>query len=174
MPETVWATTRRLYIVFGLAAVIIIAADQLTKEWIRTTLDVGEVFFQAGIFRIMHAMPNTGSAFGLFQGYTSILSVISIIFLLVMLLYVVFFSRYLPALNRPVPWLAIGLIFGGAAGNLIDRLNSQLGGVTDFISVGWFPVFNVADSAITVGGVLLGVYLIFFSDLLKSGDGPGD
>jgi signal peptidase II len=173
MSEITSAPGKRLYIIFSLAVIIIVAADQLTKGWIRATLDIGEVFFQLGIFRIIHGVPNTGSAFGFFQGYTFALSIVSIVFLVILLLYVLFFSRRLPALNRTAVWLALGLIFGGAAGNLIDRLNPSLGGVTDFISVGWFAVFNVADSAITVGGLLLGVYVVFFSDVLKSGDNQG-
>jgi signal peptidase II len=170
MSEIIAAPGKRLYVIFSLAAVIVVAADQLTKEWIRATLDVGEVFFQLGIFRIIHGVPNTGSAFGMFQGYTFALSIVSIAFMVLLLLYVLFFCRRLPALNRAAVWLALGLIFGGAAGNLIDRLSPSLRGVTDFISVGWFPIFNVADSAITVGGLLLGVYVVFFSDALKAGN----
>ena len=168
MPENISAPDKRRFIIFFITAAIVIAADQLTKAWIRANLDLGEVYFQLGIFRILRSTPNTGSAFGLFQGHMSVLSIVAIIFIVLLLAYIFYFCRRFPELNHFPVWLAISLIFSGAAGNLIDRLGSAGTGVTDFISVGWFPVFNVADSAITVGGVLLAVWLLFFSDFLRA------
>jgi signal peptidase II len=60
----------------------------------------------------------------------------------------------------------MGLILGGAVGNIVDRI--RLGSVVDFISVGWWPVFNLADSAISVGVTALAAYLIFIGDDLPA------
>ncbi len=97
---------------------------------------------------------NSGAAFGSFQNGNSVFTVLAILVILAIL-------YYYPRVD-PGDWtlrLAMGLQLGGASGNLIDRL--QMGRVTDFISIGTFPVFNLADSAISVGVVvlLLGVWL---------------
>ena len=63
-------------------------------------------------------------------------------------------------------WSALGLILGGITGNLIDRLRyllHQVGGITDFISIGWWPPFNIADSAIVVGAILVAYSLLFLA-----------
>jgi signal peptidase II len=67
------------------------------------------------------------------------------------------YAQHLPN-RRLIVQVSIGLIEGGALGNVIDRL--RLGYVVDFIQVGWWPVFNLADSAISVGAVMLAVYLL--------------
>jgi len=155
MPGIRALPARWRYPLFFVSAALIIVADQLSKIWIRAALDIGEVFFQAGIFSIVRVVPNTGSAFGLFAGHTAVLSVISAVFIVLMLAMLVYFHRRIPSLDRRLVWLALGLIMGGTAGNLIDRLSPHLAGVTDFISVGWWPTFNLADSAITVGAIIL-------------------
>lgn len=170
MPETNVLPARWRYSLFFVPAALIIAADQFSKIWVRSTLDIGEVFFQAGIFSIVRVAPNTGSAFGLFQGQTAVLSVVSAIFIVLLLGLLVYFHRRIPSLERRLPWLALGLIMGGTAGNLIDRLSPHLGGVTDFISVGWWPTFNVADSAITVGAITLAVSVLFGGGWQTAGD----
>ena len=97
---------------------------------------------------------NTGVAFGMFQGKGTLFSIVAIIVSIAIV-------YYFPRIPRE-DWtlrLAMSLQMGGALGNLIDRVTQ--GHVTDFISVGNFPVWNIADSCITVGVVilLLGVYL---------------
>jgi len=149
----------RILLVF-LPAVLVLTADQFTKVWIRSNLLIGETFFEAGIFSITRISPNTGAAFGLFQGGTVILTAVSFLFIILFLLYVFVFYCHFSSLDTSLNNLALGLIFGGTVGNLIDRLNNSLGGVTDFISVGWWPSFNVADSAITVGAVLLALSIL--------------
>jgi signal peptidase II len=93
---------------------------------------------------------NTGIAFGLFKGANALIAALTA-------LVVVFVARYLRALptERLLLRFALSLLLAGAAGNLIDRL--RLGYVTDFIAVGSFARFNVADSAVTVGMLLLAV-----------------
>ncbi len=101
---------------------------------------------------------NTGVAFGLFQ-QMPLLFLFTSTLITLGLLYA--YHIYLP---NQVPWvqLAVGLILGGAVGNIIDRV--RLGWVVDFISIGWWPVFNLADSAIVVGVISLTGYLFFFGD----------
>tara|TARA_B100000029_G_scaffold181257_1_gene178932 strand:+ start:220 stop:702 length:483 start_codon:yes stop_codon:yes gene_type:complete len=127
--------------------------DQVTKAIIRSSLSLGDSWPEEGIFRIVHGL-NTGSAFGLFAGFTNLLVVASIIGIVFILF--VFLKQ-----NNSVIWLrlSLGLIVGGALGNLFDRVKD--GAVVDFISVGWWPAFNIADSSISVGMCLLLVTMLF-------------
>jgi signal peptidase II len=134
---------------------LVLTADQLTKVWLRSHLLIGETLCEAGIFSITRVTPNTGAAFGLFRGGAPVLIIVAFIFIILFLLYAFVFYRHFSSLDSNWNNLAFGLSLGGTVGNLIDRLNTSLGGVTDFISIGWWPSFNVADSAITVGAVLL-------------------
>ena len=127
--------------------------DQVTKAIIRSSLSLGDSWPEEGIFRIVHGL-NTGSAFGLFAGFTNLLVVASIIGIVFILF--VFLKQ-----NNSVIWLrlSLGLIVGGALGNLFDRVKD--GAVVDFISVGWWPAFNIADSSISIGmGLLLVTMLL--------------
>ncbi len=129
----------------------LIALDQWTKSLVRENLVLNEfwmpVEWLAPYLRIVN-WHNTGAAFGIFQGMNSVFMVLAIVIIALILIYFPmipaddFFFR-----------LALSLQMAGAAGNLIDRL--YRGYVTDFISVGRFPVFNVADSCITLGVVVL-------------------
>jgi signal peptidase II len=97
---------------------------------------------------------NTGSAFGLFQQHTNILILASIVGLGV--LFYIYWAYYMP---RSLFRISLGLQLGGAFGNLLDRV--LYGRVTDFIKIGPWPVFNVADSAVVVGMIIL-VWLLAF------------
>ena len=136
---------------------LIIFADQLSKAWIRANLAIGQSIFEVGFFRITH-LNNTGAAFGLFQNHTLVLTIIGIIGAIAILFCAFLSRRYLPYVDNMPGKLALGLVFGGTIGNLIDRL--RLGRVTDFIDVGFWPTFNVADSAVTVGVILLAVTIL--------------
>ena len=110
-----------------------------------------------GIFQIVHGT-NTGSAFGLFAGFTNLLIVASVLGIGAVLYY---FHRQG---SRVITLrIALGLIVGGAVGNLFDRVRA--GEVVDFISVGWWPSFNIADSAISVGMFLL-IFTMLFGERL--------
>jgi signal peptidase II len=142
----------RDYLILFLISGIIVGLDQWTKWIIRTNLAVGEMWMPldwlAPYARIVHWY-NTGVAFGLFQGQGQIFTVLALVVAAVILYY---YPR-IPD-NDWVLRIALGMQLAGALGNLVDRLT--VGHVTDFISVGEFPVFNVADSSITVGvGILL-------------------
>ena len=137
-----------------LTIVVVFIADQLTKFAIKGTLRLGESWPAEGLIRITHGA-NTGTAFGLLPNQTLFLifaSIIAIGFL------VYFYRAY--ALPRPILRLAIGLQLGGAFGNLFDRV--AFGAVTDFIDVGWWPIFNIADSSICVGMATLIIVLLLF------------
>jgi len=151
-------------VLFFPAALLVVIADQLTKLWIRSSLEVGETLWEAGIFQISR-IENTGSSFGLFRGHLLTLTIVAIVGIAFILVYtLILYPRFFPP-NRLLGKLALGLILGGTIGNLIDRIcslvaPSQFGGVTDFIGVGWWPAFNVADSAIVVGAILFAYSLL--------------
>jgi signal peptidase II len=150
---------RRGILPFSLAALGVVIADQLTKFWISSTLQEGQSLFEAGIFKIVRFSPNTGAAFGLFQGRSLLLAIVALFGIALLLTYAFAVRRRFPPLDNLLGWTALGLILGGITGNLIDRL--RFGGVTDFISVGWWPAFNIADSSIVVGAILVACSLLF-------------
>lgn len=145
-------TIKKYFPLFGIATVIIVL-DQLSKGYIRTHLALGDMWspweWLTPYARIVHWY-NTGVAFGMFQGLGQIFKYLS---LLVAIAIIYYYPR-VPVEDWSLR-IAMGLQLGGAVGNLLDRIFNN-GMVTDFISVGNFPVFNIADSSITVGvGVLL-------------------
>jgi signal peptidase II len=129
----------------------LIALDQWTKSLVRQNLVLNEfwtpVEWLAPYVRIVN-WHNTGAAFGIFQGMNNVFVVLAIV---IITLIVIYFPM-IPA-DDYFFRLALSLQLAGAAGNLIDRL--YRGYVTDFVSIGRFPVFNVADSCITMGVVVL-------------------
>ena len=148
--------------VFGCVGLLVILVDQLSKTWIRDNLAWGQSTFDAGFFQILH-VHNTGAAFGIFKGYSLALIIVDIIGIIVILL-LVFVLRSRWSFLDSIPVLsAIGLVIGGTIGNLIDRLYQ--GYVTDFLDFKVWPVFNVADSAVTVGVIIIAYCLIFESGL---------
>jgi signal peptidase II len=143
---------------FFLIAALVVAADQLSKIWIRANIPIGQALFEAGFFRLIH-ITNSGAAFGLFRGYSSVFTVSALVAFVVFLLYVFVIYRKYPSFDNVSNRIAIGMMFGGTAGNLIDRL--RFGVVTDFIDLSFWPTFNIADSSVTIG-VILFVYSILF------------
>jgi signal peptidase II len=135
-------------VIFYTTAFFIVAVDQLTKLWIRSTLDIGETLWEWGIFHIIRITPNTGAAFGLFRNYQSVLAVFSAVSAVVIVIAAVYLWRRYPPLYTRMTQLVLGLLLGGTLGNLIDRLQPKLGGVTDFITISIWPSFNVADASI--------------------------
>ena len=155
-------------VVFFLTALLVVAADQLSKIWIRSNLAPGESLPETGLFRLTH-VHNTGASFGLFQDQSFTLTIIALIGIAVLLLFALLFYRRFPFLDSSLGKPALGLLLGGTVGNLIDRL--YLGYVTDFIDIGIWPVFNIADSAITVGAILF-AYSLLLSTRAKKTDLP--
>lgn len=146
----------RTYWFLFFVAGLIVALDQWTKFIVRSNLVLGETWLPHGwealypYARILHTY-NTGAAFGLFQQG-------SIVFAVLAFAVVGLIIFYYPLVSQRDWWmrLAMGMQMGGATGNLVDRLIQQ-GKVTDYISVGRFPVFNLADASITLG---VGVFLL--------------
>ena len=120
--------------------------------------------WEAGIFSIVRNQ-NTGAAFGLFQGHSFVIAIVAFVVIALVLFYVLWAHRRYPLFAGRLGWVALGLILGGILGNLIERVcnlvdPSRFVGVTDFISVGWWPSFNIADSALVVGTILLAYSLL--------------
>ena len=132
-------------------AVIVFIADQITKYIVKSNLALYESWPREGLVRITYGT-NSGTAFGLFPDQTIVLIITS--FLAIGFIYYFYRSHALPS---RVLRLAIGLQLGGAFGNLVDRV--RLGSVVDFIDVGWWPIFNVADSSIVTGICLLALII---------------
>ncbi len=156
--------------VFFFTALLVVVADQLSKVWIRSNLAIGESLFEVGFFRLIR-VHNSGAAFGLFQGQSFLLTLIALVGVVALLLYALFFHRKLPFLGNRLGKLALGLVLGGTVGNLIDRI--YLGYVTDFIDFNFWPAFNIADSAIVVGTIILAYSLICLARAGKRSDEQG-
>ena len=138
-----------------LIALVVIALDQLTKRAVQQNLALGEallVFPPREFVRIVHWV-NTGAAFGMFQGGNAVLIGLTVAITLAILIY----YQTLPE-DHLFQRICLALMVGGSIGNLIDRLT--LGYVVDFVAVGRFPVFNLADSCVTVSVILLLISMI--------------
>lgn len=136
------------------AGAVVVALDQLTKWWALRTLK--DDIIDVGIFdfRLIY---NTGASFGLGLGYGAIIGIVALLVAIGLILY----ARTVP---RRRSQLLLGLVAGGAIGNVIDRLfrgnptgteGFMRGAVVDFIDFRWWPVFNVADVAVVCGAILL-------------------
>jgi signal peptidase II len=144
-------------VVFFLTALLVVAADQLSKLWIRSNLDVAQSLPEEGPFRLTY-IHNTGASFGLFQDQSFLLTIVGFIGIVLVLFFVFLVPRRFPFLDAKLGNLALGLVLGGTIGNLVDRL--RFGHITDFIDIGIWPIFNIADSAITVGIILFAYFLL--------------
>ncbi len=134
-----------------ITVVMVVFLDRATKTFFSKILSVGEtipVIKDIFHFTLVH---NTGMAFGLFRDHGIVFIIIPII-AIALLVYNIYYYRENENLSRSYIF-AFSLIMGGAIGNLIDRI--QIGHVIDFLDFRVFPVFNVADSAITVGAVII-------------------
>jgi signal peptidase II len=139
----------------GIGAAVV-ALDQLTKTWAENALRDRTIHLFWTLQ--LNLSFNSGVAFGVGRGVTPFLVVGAVMVFIGLLAY----SRSVPSLARAV---AMGLVLGGACGNLSDRLfRGNGGGVIDFIDPQWWPVFNVADAAISCGAVLLIISTSFGSD----------
>lgn len=138
-----------------LTAALVLAADQASKATVRQHLANGgnaSVPLLGGLVRFSY-VENRGSAFGLFQNQTLFFIVVGVLVIAGILVG----QRFVPA-HRTALAICLGMQLGGAAGNLTDRVRD--GYVFDFIDLKWWPVFNVADSAIVVGVLVLAYHLL--------------
>jgi signal peptidase II len=137
-----------------LAAAIVVAilvVDQATKVWAVEDLSDGPVSI-IGTDVEFHLSRNSGGAFSLFRGFTPLLALLAIVFAFILV-------RAVRRAEDRLSVVALALVLGGALGNLCDRVfrdpSFLSGHVVDFIKLWNFPTFNVADSCITIGAVLL-------------------
>lgn len=150
--------------IFWGVALVMVVLDQLFKLWVRTNFQIGESQpVIEGWLSWTHSL-NTGAAWSMLAGQRWLLVLISIGVSGFILMMAHEFSR--EPVRRTLPLLGLGMIFGGAIGNLIDRILH--GVVTDMIDLDTpieflrtFPIFNLADSALTVGVILLAIYFLF-------------
>ena len=142
--------TRRPLLILGLVVGVVLF-DQITKALVVERL-ADEPFSIIGDTVELRLSRNPGGAFSLLTGFTPVLAVLAAIVAIVLV-------RVAQRAKDPVMVVALSLVLGGALGNLTDRVfrapGFLRGEVVDFVRVGAFPSFNVADSAITIGAVLL-------------------
>lgn len=144
-----------------LVASIVIVLDQITKEWIRATIEKYTYivpFPRLGHYFLLEHVENNGAAFGILQNQNRLLIVVALVVCTAILAY----APRIPPDQRLIR-IFLGMQLGGALGNVIDRFNH--GYVTDFLRIGipgvyYWPSFNVADSAIVVGVIGLGIMII--------------
>jgi len=156
------STGRRL-VIPGIIAAVVLIADQLTKAWVLRTWSqpgTGDIPIIDRWLELTYVQ-NTGVAFGLFSGVPQLFTVTS---LLIVTLAIRYYLKHVPPEQTGLA-ICLGLIVGGALGNVIDRI--RFGYVVDFIKTfdGRFAVFNVADSCIVVGVCLMALLLMYSDDL---------
>jgi signal peptidase II len=145
-----------------LVPIAVIAVDQITKAVVRSVLYVNESVRVLGDYVRLTYIHNEGAAFGLSVGrHSSVVFLVLAVAASALVLYLYLTTGRQERLQR----VALGLILGGALGNIIDRIRWNM--VVDFIQVGiaghYWPIFNVADSAVTVGAILLAYTYLFRS-----------
>ena len=136
-------------------ALLVVAVDQGTKQLVNATIDRNDSVNLALGFKLSNVR-NDGVAFGLLGGAGTLVLVLTLVTMAVLLGY------FAVRTNDQGAWLAIGLVMGGAAGNLIDRI--RLGAAIDFIDPPAWPAFNIADVAIVTGVFLLGLSILAVPD----------
>ncbi|HKZ51244.1 MAG TPA: signal peptidase II [Dehalococcoidia bacterium] len=140
-------------LLLGMVA-LALALDQVTKELVRTNLERGDFWPSQDWPVRVHHVTNTGAAFGILKDQTGFLIITALLGVAAILLY----YRNPPIQHLSVP-IAVGMMLGGAVGNLADRI--RLGHVTDFIDFPMWPAFNVADASIVVAvAVLIAAYTL--------------
>ena len=148
---TITPSRRHALLAVGIAAAVVLI-DQLTKHWAVNRLSGGRTVDVVGSLRF-NLTYNSGMAFSRGAGLGPVIGIVALVVIVALL-------ASLRRQGSIVSTVGLGLVIGGAIGNILDRLfrdgSGFLGGsVVDFIDLQWWPVFNVADSAITVGGIIL-------------------
>lgn len=149
-PVQAASAKHRIPIITAVIVPVIVAADQLTKRWAVSSLSGRPPRHVVWTLQ-WNLTRNSGMAFSKGQGVGPVIGVLA----LVVVLWLAWTSRKLTGV---LPSVAAGLVAGGAIGNLVDRLfrggRPLRGSVIDFIDFQWFPIFNIADMAIDIGGAL--------------------
>jgi signal peptidase II len=150
---------------FLLTGVIVLVVDQITKYLISIKIAEGSTLEVIPRFLYFMNIKNTGAAFGMFQSYTKILTIVSLVAIFLIIILKVMLNLKYVFYN-----ISLGFILGGALGNLVDRY--FIGEVTDWISFSFFgPIFNIADSFIVIGFIL--IIILILREYLKQGKTKG-
>jgi signal peptidase II len=150
---------------FLLTGVIVLVVDQITKYLISIKVAEGSTIEVIPRFLYFMNIKNTGAAFGMFQSYTKILTIVSLVAIFLIIILKVMLNLEYVFYN-----ISLGFILGGALGNLVDRY--FIGEVTDWISFSFFgPIFNIADSFIVIGFIL--IIILILREYLKQGKTKG-
>jgi signal peptidase II len=143
---------RRVAVLLFITAAVIVVIDQVTKAVVVSNLREGESRRVIGGVLSWTYQRNPGSAFGLFQHIPVLFTILAAAIAVVIIVRA-------PRVHDHLTRFALGLVLGGAIGNLVDRIVRPpgvfRGRVIDFIDFHWWPVFNIADSAVVIGAVLL-------------------
>lgn len=152
IPSDIGAALRHLVVTWAVAAVVI-AADQGTKSWAIDRLSRGSIHV---IWKLDFILAyNSGVSFSLAQGWSPVIVVFAVLAIAVI-------SLVASKTSSSIIAVGLGFVMGGAAGNLSDRLfRSNHGAVVDFIALHFWPTFNVADSCICIGAVVLALAWCF-------------
>lgn len=144
-----------------LVVIVSVALDQITKIMVRSSFALHESISLIGNFLRFTYVENPGMAFGIRIGQNKFFTFFSLFASIAIVIYL-----YRIRNEKFLPRFALALILGGAIGNLIDRI--LFGQVADFIDFGWWPVFNVADMAVSIGMTLLIILVLFDKEGKKS------
>jgi signal peptidase II len=163
-PRSLTSKASRGTVITVAVAALVVLLDQLTKTWAVNALDDGHDVDVIWTLRF-HLTFNGGMAFSQGRGLGPVIGIVAIIVVVILLV-------SLRRTGSTVAAVAVGLVVGGAAGNILDRLFRSgdgflKGEVVDFIDLQWWPVFNVADAAVVIGGILLLVSTALASDAAR-------
>jgi|AntRauTorcE11897_2_1112592.scaffolds.fasta_scaffold02761_6 signal peptidase II len=156
---------KKSQLIVSFIIIAIVLLDQLTKMWIVNTLRLSESFTVVPSFLNITSHRNYGASWGLFQDQLGFFVIITLLALGVF----VFLLKDIDFKNKPFYSIGLPLLIGGTIGNFIDRL--RLGYVVDFIDTYIFtynfPIFNVADMALTVGMILFAIDIVILDEIRK-------
>ncbi|MBI1935683.1 signal peptidase II [Candidatus Woesearchaeota archaeon] len=136
------------HLMIFLTAILTVLLDQVSKLLTRQLINLNDSIPVIRNFFHMTYITNTGSAFGLFKGY----NLFFILFSVAAAFIIIYYIRQIKQ-NEKLMQFSAGLLLGGTIGNLIDRI--AYGAVTDFLDFRIWPVFNIADSAVTISVIIL-------------------
>jgi signal peptidase II len=140
---------------FLIGVFLVVFADQFSKIWVQSNVNLMEsIPVIKGIFHITY-IQNPYSAFGLLKLHNNVFIIIALLIILV----IIFFLRNKMVEQNRLVFFALIFILGGSLGNIIDRL--RVGSVIDFLDFRIWPIFNIADSAINIGLLLLVIHFLF-------------
>lgn len=149
-------TSKKFLFILLPIIVFVVAIDLITKSLASSHISYGETISAIPYIFNFTYLENVGAAWNIFSGNRALLIVISVIFIIILVLFYVFERK-----NGVLFHVGCALIFGGAVGNMIDRI--FLGYVRDFIQFAFwksFPVFNIADAMLTIGVVIVLIYYV--------------